>query len=321
MEAAHDAGEAGGLLGVGDDQHVGGEGVLFAVEGLHRLALVGPADDDPAAADIPHIIGVHRLAGLQHDEVGDVDDVVDAADPGRAEAFLHPLGRRADPEVFDHPADVPRAEVKVLHLDRDFVMDIAAGGGVMGLGAVEGLAEDDRDLPGDAEDRVAVGAVGEDRKVDDDVVQTEKLPHIGAGLRLAFQQQDAVDFSPGVIPFFQAELFARAHHPVGGEAAELAPLDVGAVREMGVVEGAGDVRTDGDVLGAGDDLHRLFPADIHLADPELVGVGMVLHRDDLAGNDVVHRLTEVFHFLDLKAAHCHLIAEDLGGDVDVHIAF
>ena len=90
---------------------------------------------------------------------------------------------------------------------------------------------------------------------------------------------------------------------------------------MGVVKGAGDVRTDGDVLGAGDDLHRLFPADIDLADPELVGVGMVLHRDDLAGNDVVHRLTEVFHFLDLKAAHCHLIAEDLGGDVDVHIAF
>ena len=50
-----------------------------------------------------------------------------------------------------------------------------------------------------------------------------------------------------------------------------------------------------------DDLHRLFPADIDLADPELVGVGMVLHRDDLAGDDVVHRLTEVFHLLDLEA--------------------
>ena len=58
-----------------------------------------PPYNDLRPADIPHIKGVHGLAGFQHHEVGDVDNVVNGAHPGALDAALHPVRGFLNPQV------------------------------------------------------------------------------------------------------------------------------------------------------------------------------------------------------------------------------
>ena len=97
VEAAHDAGQAGGFFTVGDDQHFTGQSMGLSVQGRDALTVFGPPDDDLGAFDVPHVKSMHGLAGLQHDEVGDVDNVVDGAHPSASDAALHPVGGVLDP--------------------------------------------------------------------------------------------------------------------------------------------------------------------------------------------------------------------------------
>ena len=83
---AHHARDDRGLLGVGDDEHVGVERALDVVEGRHLLARRGAAHDDLRAAQLLGVERVQRLTGEQHHVVGDVDDVVDRAHARSARA-------------------------------------------------------------------------------------------------------------------------------------------------------------------------------------------------------------------------------------------
>ena len=107
--AAHDTRQAHGPGLVGDDQVVGGELAHLAVQGGELLALLSPAHDDLAALHIAVVKGVHGLAVLQHDVVGDVHDVVDGAYAHGAQPLAHPLGGGGDLHVAYHPGGVPGA--------------------------------------------------------------------------------------------------------------------------------------------------------------------------------------------------------------------
>ena len=120
--AAHDPGDPGGPVAVADQDRLGVEGALDAVEGGHPLAVARRADDQLAAGHLVEVEGVQRLAGQQHHVVGDVDDVVD-----------RPHGRRAIRRAFSHSGDgpivtsvntrarEPRAELRDLDGDRGVV--------------------------------------------------------------------------------------------------------------------------------------------------------------------------------------------------------
>ena len=64
-----------------DDQVVGDQRPLLAVERGQRLALARPAHPEQTALDPVQVEGVHRLPELEHHVVGDVDHVADAPDP------------------------------------------------------------------------------------------------------------------------------------------------------------------------------------------------------------------------------------------------
>ena len=74
--ATHDPGEGEGFALIGDDQVVGFEGALGAVEELEFFALVGEADDD-AAFDLVEVEGVGRMAHAEQGKVRGVDGVRD----------------------------------------------------------------------------------------------------------------------------------------------------------------------------------------------------------------------------------------------------
>ena len=63
--AAHHAGQRDRLLCIGDDQVVGGQLALLAVEGGHRLAFARPPHHDAALGQPLQIERVQRMAQLE----------------------------------------------------------------------------------------------------------------------------------------------------------------------------------------------------------------------------------------------------------------
>ena len=62
VEPAHDPGDPDGALAIGDDQDLGIELALLAVEGDQRLARPRPADPQLAPGNRRQVVGVQRLA-------------------------------------------------------------------------------------------------------------------------------------------------------------------------------------------------------------------------------------------------------------------
>ena len=167
---------------VGDDQHAGIELAGGSVQGGESLAVFCTADDDPSALYIAVVKGVHGLAILQHDVVGDVHDVVDGTHAHGPQPLAHPQGGGADLYVAYHPGGVPGAQVRIGSLH---VQQVAEGAGPAALHLRrmegEGGAEGGGRLPRQTDDGEAVGTVGGDLKLHHVVVIADGRPKIVAG--------------------------------------------------------------------------------------------------------------------------------------------
>ena len=73
-----------------------------------------PHEDGPAGQTV-EVKGVERLAVLEEDIIGDVDEIVDRAGPTSREPALHPLRRGPDPHAFDQPSDVARTPLRLFN--------------------------------------------------------------------------------------------------------------------------------------------------------------------------------------------------------------
>ena len=134
-----------------------------------RLAPLGLADDDAAAADPAEIEGVDGLAGGEEDVVRDVDDVVDRPQAHGLEPADEPVGRRPDRDAADDEAAVAGAEGLGRDLD---VGDVGRGLAELGDRPVlleQRPAEHGPDLAGDAEVAERVRPVGVGLEVEDEV--------------------------------------------------------------------------------------------------------------------------------------------------------
>ena len=96
IEAAHDAGQRDRLDGVGDDEVVGMEDVVHAVERLQLFARPRAADDDLAAFQQVEIEAVGGVADLLQRVVAGVGDVVDGARAEQFQALRDFFRRRRD---------------------------------------------------------------------------------------------------------------------------------------------------------------------------------------------------------------------------------
>ena len=112
-----------------------------------------------------------------------------------------------------------------------------------------------------------------------------------------------------------AKLLERAEHTVGLDAAQRALFDLDAAGQMCAGKRSGNIVAHMDVPRAGDDLHRLLPADVELADPHVVAVGVLFHGEDLARDHVFEALVQTLDGLDLGAGERHFVVELLVGDV------
>lgn len=124
VESTHDASDGEGFDLVGDDEVVELKSAGLAVEGDEGFAFGGVADDD-AAAKLGEVEGVEGLAHLHEDVIGDINEVVDGAQADAVEAFLQPLGTRANFHAANDAGDVERAGFG--SVEADFVGGGGAG--------------------------------------------------------------------------------------------------------------------------------------------------------------------------------------------------
>ena len=111
FETSHYPGEGDGLTRALNHQRVRGEDPLGSVEGPEALALLGPVDLD--AAHLGRVEGVHGLAEIRHDVIGEIHQPGDRPHPHVAKAQLHPHGGRLHGYALQNDAAVTPTSVRV----------------------------------------------------------------------------------------------------------------------------------------------------------------------------------------------------------------
>ena len=215
FKAAHDARESGRMLGIGDDELVALRDARRIVERMEVLACGRTARRQLVARDFIIIIGMHRLAELEHDEIRDIDDIVDGADAGTFEALLHPGRRRADLDVLDDTRTEAVAEV--IGLDTDFY-EVGGFCCIIFLAGnrrpFRSVARQHGDFAHEAEHAEAVAAVRRKLEFEDDIALAEHVFCRHADRRVIWQDVDAVELVFRHLRRVEMELARRAEHAV-----------------------------------------------------------------------------------------------------------
>ncbi len=215
LGATDDAGEPLRPLRVGHDHVARRQTPRLPVEAGQLLTVASSPHDDPATPETLVIEGMHRLPGLEHHVVGDVDDVADRPDAGRPQPRLHPRRRGRDVDAGDQAPDEPAAAVGCVDADQ---VRRDAGPILRDLRLSQRQVEDGANLSRDAEVTEEIGAVGLDLELEDGVARIE-LVEILARRRPGVEDQD----SRRVLA--QPELDGGTQHARGWKAQERLRLD------------------------------------------------------------------------------------------------
>ena len=292
---AHHAREADRAGVVGDEQVVGVEAALHVVEGGERLARLRPPHHD-GPGQPRRVVGVQRLAQLQHHVVGDVDDQRDGAHPGPEEPPLHPPRRRR--RRVD-PVDAAGHEAQAAVVGQRDGPPVTLGGGhghaARGVDVVH--VGGDGDLARQPAHGERVAAVGRDVQLDHRVVRPDQRERLVAGLGgVRRQHEDARVVGP------DAELAHRRDHAVGHVPVGLARGDLEAARQHGARQRDHHEVADGEVGGPADHAARGLLADVDLAPPDrLLEAGELLDLEHAADLHRAGDLRRRVDLLDLEA--------------------
>jgi hypothetical protein len=236
---SHHAAHGDGSPGIGDHGDLRVQPPLPAVERDERLARRGPADANPAARDPGEVEGVGRRAELEEHPVRGVHDVEDRADAEHPQPLPHGQRTRPRANALDHAARVERAALDVLQEDADGGLRIGHGDAFLPartrrhrerlrLGQPQIPSRARGELPRHPDVALPVGAVGRHVEHEDGVVEAQEGRDGIAGRRVGrLELEDA----PRLAQVREAELRRRAQHPVRPHAADLARLELRAVRK------------------------------------------------------------------------------------------
>src|SRR5438552_9182460 len=268
--AAENSGHAQRMLGVGDHERSLRKHAVDAIERPQRFPAPRLARDEHAAPQLALVVRVQGLAELEHDVVGDVDDVVDRTHAGPDEAGLHPFGRWADANAREQRRRETRTGMVVLDADVELLR--RAGPEPLERRLPETRAEQRGDLARDALDAEAVRAIG--LKVEREDGLAEDLAEERADRQLGVEDVDPL------VLVTEAELLSRQHHalaldPAHGLAAQGRALSGVAVDDRRAFVGIWDDRALGQIRRAGDDRLRSARAVVDGREEQLVRVRML----------------------------------------------
>ncbi len=313
--ATHHTAEADQAGVVGDDEVLGGQGAVGAVQGDQVLALLRPSDPD-RARQLVGVVTVEGTADLEHDVVGDVDCQGDRAHPGELDPACHPVRRGSSGVEAGHGAGhEDRAPGRVVDDDR-----VPVAGGrrdVPERRVAEGGVVGQRRFPGDPAERQGVGPVRVDLELDDLLAEAEEVEGVRTRLAGIRGQHD-----DPVVVLAEPELLGRTDHPGRHMAVGLACGDLEATRQDTSGQHHDDEVAGREVVGTADDplgfagAVRATDVDGAPVDGLAVLLGFRLHRQDPTHHqrtgDVVARFLDR---LELEPEGRQPGSQVLGGDV------
>ena len=311
--ATEDPGDAERALRVGDDERAVGKDPVDAVERAQRLASSCRPRDEEAAAEHGVVVRVQRLTELEHDVVGDVDDVVDRPHARRHEPCLHPSGRGSDANVVEQGRGEPRARHVVLDTYVEAPRRLFRE--PLERRLAQSRAEERARLAGDPDHAETVGAVRLQLEREDRLA--EHLAKQGA-----HGEPGVEDLDPLVV-LTEPELLRREDHPLALDAPHLRGLEDRAfagvaIDDLGAFVRVRDDRAFGQVRRAGHHGLRLTRAVGDGRELELVRIRVLRKFFDAPDSDLVVPPGPL-DALHLGARHMQLQRELVDGHGDVHV--
>ena len=311
--AAHHAGERHGTGRIGDDEFVGGERHGTAVQQVAGLTGRSETHGERATHDLVEIVGVHRLAELEHDVVGDVDHRADAALTGAAQTLAQPQRRRSRVVDIEQHARVEtrtgrrrrERDRRALGVARSHRGDRPTALQPLSRGTrhtADGQSRDRTDLARETAHRHGVTAVRGDSELEDGVIETERRAQVCAHGQIGRQFEDALG------GLGKTEFLRRAQHAGGLDAAQLRGLDAQVAGQHRAHLRERRAQTGARVGRAADDL-QFRTARRHAADLQLVGLRVALGGEDLGDHHPAERRRGWRDRLELEARHGHARAE------------
>ena len=265
---------------------------------------------------------MHGLAQFHHHIVGHVHHVVDGTDVHSPEQFLHPFRRFRHLDILHHPHGEPGAQVFALDFHLGTV-GCAAGGFVPGgqLGQTQALSQHRGSFPGQAQHVEAVAAVGGQVDIQHHIIQPQQFLHVHPDGSVFRQDEDPV-------PLFRQQQFGidaqfpgAAQHAVGIQAPHLGGLQGHAAGQMGAHHGHRYHIPRMHVLGPGEDLDQFPLPQVHLADPQMVRIGMPFDLGHLPGDDPFQAFAQMDHLFHFQAHPGQFVRQHFRRYGNIHILF
>ena len=248
------------------------------------------------------VVGMERLAELEHDVVGRVDDVADAAEAHRLDPPPQPVWTRPHRHVADHRSGESRA--CRVGFDRD--PHARSGCGSLGhppdrrssrprsrkVWQPPARSVGRGELPRDAFVAEQIGPHRRHVELEAIVAQLERGEKGASRCGVGGQGQNTVVIGA------QPELPGRAEHAFGYLAPDLPLLEFDPAGEGGADRCEGVFVTCLDIGSATDHVEALRPAGVHGAEPEPVGIGMRPYLFHLSDDDVLEIRVQGDHRID-----------------------
>ena len=255
---------------------------------------------------------MHRLPQFQHHVIGDIDHRVNAADAAAPQALEHPQGRfRLGIDGTNDPACVAAAGVAGAQADRQLVRDgrrhrrdreIPQRG-----------TQHCRNFPGKPADTEAVAAIRCQVDLDHFVVERQNGAQIGAGAEVSGQLEQ-----PGLVGG-ESQFGRRAEHALGFNAAQFGSGNGQLTGQTRPDRGERGLQTQAGIGRSTDHLHLCIATNADAADPQLIGIGMRFHGQDLADHDLGKRRRSRLHAVHFEPRHGETRHQVGRGDLDVHM--
>ena len=278
--AAHHARYSHRLFRVRNDEHIICERALNAIQRGDPLAVFCTANDHAVPLQVAQVKSVHRLAIFEHDEICDIDNIVNRAHAARTQPLAQPARGGLDAHIFDDRAHIAIAPFRIQDGNAQVVIHIARSRLHLRHGHLERHLKGCRSLTREAQNRQAVRPVGGNFKLRDRIVEADRVMNIRAGRQIAViaQNKDAILNCIGKIVRGQPQLAQRAEHAVARHATQLALFDLLATVHCGMIQRDGDKIALLQILRAGDDLEGVPLPRVDLADPEMIGIRVLFQR-------------------------------------------
>ena len=244
---------------------------------------------------------------FEHHIIRDIDQCGDAALARALEPALHPLGRgRTGVDAADDAPRETAAQIGRVDARRQLVVDADRHGREGGL--LQRYATQRRQLTGHTEHAHAVRQIGRELEHPNGFIEIEPVANTLTDWRIRTQDEQAT------VILGEPELTCRAEHAAALDAPHLGDLDLHAARHRRARQGTGHPRARHHVGRTADDLGNAL-AGIHLADLELVRIGVRRHRTNLGNHDPVEGRCGRVGLLDFESGHGEPLADQACGPV------